>query len=47
MMKVLSPQTVLVYGSMPSDIFGKHVAGNARFVQYDIDTQKAHQRGDC
>lgn len=47
MMEALTPKTVLVYGSMPPDIFGKHLQGSTLFVQYDIDTQKAHQRGDC
>lgn len=47
MLEALTPQTVLVYGSMPFDIFGKHLGGDTRFVQYDIDTQKAHRRGDC
>lgn len=47
MMEALTPKTVLVYGSMPPDIFGKHLNGSTRFVQYDTDTQKAHQRGDC
>lgn len=47
MMNILTPQTVLVYGSMPPDIFEKHQNGLTRFIQYDTDTQKAHQRGDC
>ena len=46
MMRILAPETVLVYGSMPTDIFGKYQGGHTCFVQYDTDTQKAHQRGD-
>lgn len=46
MIKSLHPKTVLVYGSMPCDIFAKYQDGNICFVQYDIDTQKAHRRGD-
>lgn len=47
MMAALTPKTVIVYGSMPLDIFGKHQKGNTQFFQYDSDTQKAHRRGDC
>jgi len=46
MIESLHPKTVLVYGSKPSDIFAKYHDKNICFVQYDIDTQKAHQRGD-
>lgn len=47
MMETLTPKTVIVYGSMPLDIFGKHGKGSTQFFQYDSDTQKAHRRGDC
>lgn len=47
MMEVLAPKTVLVYGSMPLDVFGKHQNGNARFIQYETATRKVHQRGGC
>lgn len=45
MMEALTPKTVLVYGSMPPDIFGKYLNGSIQFFSYDTDTQKAHQRG--
>lgn len=46
MITTLSPSAILVYGSMPLDIFGKYQHDSIRFVQYDIDTQKAH-KGRC
>lgn len=46
MVKALSPSTVLVYGSMPTDIFSKYQNDGIRFAQYDIDTQKAHKGSD-
>lgn len=45
MIKALTPQTVLIYGSMPLDIFGKYLNAGLHFVQYDTDTQKVHRGG--
>lgn len=46
MVKTMTPSTILVYGSMPSDIFSKYQNSGIYFAQYDIDTQKAHKRSD-
>lgn len=45
MMARLSPATVLVYGAMPPDIFGKHHGQGTQFVHFESDVQRAHKGG--
>lgn len=43
MLQELEPQVVLVYGSMPDDIFGDYI-NSTRFVQYDDWTSRKRRR---
>ena len=45
MLQELEPQVVLVYGSMPNDIFGDYIK-STKFVQYDDWTSRKRRRSD-
>lgn len=46
MMETLTPKTVLIYGSAPNHICERCNDKHIRLIQYDTDTQNAHQRSD-
>lgn len=45
MIKQLTPNTIIVYGQMPSDIFSRYLETDISFLHFNTDTQKAHDRG--
>lgn len=45
MLKRLSPSAVIIYGQMPTDIFGEHQALGIPLIQFSTDVQKAKKRG--
>lgn len=45
--KQLSPSAVIVYGQMPTDIFGKYQANGIHFIHFNTDAQKAKKRGEA
>lgn len=46
MLRFLTPKRVLVYGSMPDDVFGEYV-GQATFVQYEDWITRCHGRAQA
>lgn len=44
MVKQLTPQTVIVYGAAPDDIFGKYQKAGIRIIQFDSDYAIQHRK---